>query len=760
MQVFLAEHAGYCFGVKRSLGIVEAAGKNYGLLYSLGPLINNPQEVARLSTYLTVIDDLQDLAAGRHSDYLVIPSHGLPRQVIKKARDLGLKTIDATCPLVKKAQLLAADFVKDGYHLVIFGDKNHPEVKGVMGWAAEGQITVLEDVAQAGLFLDQLAAENELDQRVALIAQTTQIKADFAEIAQLLTERLAYVKVVNTICLATNQRQTAALDLAKKMEVMVVAGGKQSSNTKKLAQLCRGLGIPAYLVETADELRSADFQGKQKVGITAGASTPDWIIEEVVCRMLLFDEDQEVMPEESQEEAPETHNESVDQHQEDVQANDLSSQTQETEEKEVSAEDAYQLDDIQEIKRGARIQGVIVQVKQDEMLVDIGGKSEGILPASELTKEESEEILEKFNVGDEINVLVLKRENKEGYPVLSKKRIDQELLWDKMLAAKNDDEIMTGKVVEVVKGGLLVDLGGLRGFVPASLVSLGYVEDLKEYIGQELTMKILECERSANKLLLSAKAVLLEKAREKKAETLAALEEGQVVRGIVRRLTNFGAFVDIGGVDGLLHVSEMAWYRVDRPADILSQGDEIDVYVLAVDKEKEKISLSLKQIIPNPWTTVTEKYPEGTIVSAKVMRLVPFGAFFQVEPGVEGLVHISQFAHERVEKPEDMLAIDDIVDVKVLSITPENKRISLSIKATLPKPEIVEEKVEKKVEKAVEKPVKKAAAETAAPKVKEPVGETYATDNDAVTIGDVLRAAGQDPTLESFTENANADDDE
>ncbi|MGI5892234.1 MAG: bifunctional 4-hydroxy-3-methylbut-2-enyl diphosphate reductase/30S ribosomal protein S1 [Bacillota bacterium] len=740
MQIILADHAGFCVGVKRTLALVRDTARKYGRLYSLGPLINNPQEVARLKEQVIVIDSIEDIPPNRESDYLIIPSHGLSPTTIEQAEAKGMKIIDATCPLVKKAQMIASRFTEKGYLLIVVGDKHHPEVRGIVGWAGKNTV-VIENTKEAEALLKQLAEQNKLDDKIALIAQTTQIRSNLDNIESLLRTKLKNLEVCDTICLATKQRQEAALALTKEVDVIFVIGGKKSSNTKKLAQLCSSSGIPAYLVETADEIIADNLHHAKKIGITAGASTPDWIIEEVFCKMLLFEEDQQVKQEDGQctcqgenqaEQQIEVSQETVCDCQESTTAAEESlcvcQQVPATEnEKEVSAspEDAYQLDDIKEIRRGARIQGVIVQIKPDHMLIDIGGKSEGILPLSELTRDDVENIEERFSVGDDINVLVLRKENQEGYPLLSKKKIDQEIHWENMMKAKQTGEIIKGKVTEIVKGGLLVDLGGLRGFVPASLVSLNYIENLSSYVGKELELKILECDRDTNKLLLSAKAVLLEKAKEQKNKTLATIEAGQTVRGVVRRLTNFGSFVDIGGVDGLLHVSEMAWYRVNHPSDILKQGDEIDVYILSVDKEKEKISLGLKQLIPNPWSLAAEKYPEGKIIQAKVMRLVPFGAFLQVEPGVEGLVHISQFAHERVAKPEDVLTPGDVVDVMVLSVDPENKRISLSIKATLPAPQ--------KIQEAAPSEVVETAEENA------PLQE-----DESVTIGDVLDAAKQD----------------
>ncbi|MEG1500354.1 MAG: bifunctional 4-hydroxy-3-methylbut-2-enyl diphosphate reductase/30S ribosomal protein S1 [Clostridiales bacterium] len=673
MQIIKSQYSGFCFGVKRTLAIAQKAAEEYGRVYSLGPLIHNPQEVARLREHNIIpINDLDEIDEG----YLIIRSHGVRPAVFQKAVAKNLFIIDGTCPLVKKAQKLANDLYKDEYQVVIVGDKQHPEVIGIRGWT-DDSAWVVENTQQA----DELPYID----KIGVVVQTTQKIENFSAIVEVLQRKCRELKVHNTICNATSQNQKAARELVKNVDVVFVIGGKNSSNTLKLAQICSSGGIPAFHLETACDLLPYMYQGKEKIGITAGASTPDWIIEEVIGKMSVTENGCENNVLEAQEVVEETCTCGADA-KENLEAAEVASENQidEANEDTMAFQDAYHLE-IKEVRRGARVKGTVVQVKQDEILVDIGGKSEGVLPCSELTSEDAAQIMEKFHVGDEIEVLILKRENQEGYPVLSKKRIDQELAWDKLAQIKDDNQIITGKVLEVVKGGLLVDVG-LRGFVPASLVSLGYVEDLAAFVGQNIEMKVIECERNGNKLVLSAKAVLKEKAAEKRGETLASIAEGQTRRGIVRRLTNFGAFVDIGGVDGLLHVSEMAWYRVNHPSDLLKEGDELDVYVLGIDQEHEKISLGLKQLIPNPWTLAKEKYPEGTIIQAKVMRTAPFGAFLEVEPGVEGLVHISQLAHERVEKTEDVVKPGDVVDVRVLSIDPEAKRISLSIKATLEAP--------------------------------------------------------------------------
>ncbi|NLF80742.1 MAG: 30S ribosomal protein S1, partial [Clostridia bacterium] len=634
-------------------------------------------------------------------------------------------------------------------------------------------------------------AENQpRTEKIALIAQTTQKQDDFKDAEQILAAKAEQFIAANTICNHTRRNHQATREVAAQVDAMIVIGGHNSSNTKKLAQISKEADIDVFHIETLAELDLNIVQGYGRVGVTAGASTPEHIIEEVVKRMSdvekmgsaisanesKLDQNKNIEPEALEqsaapqedavyqppvEEAPcccgdaaaedapcccgdaaaeetpcccgdvaveespcccgdaaaeetpcccgdvaveESPCPCDDSAMEetpcrgDDTTEEATTEEATTEDKDDNADKsidsfAQTYGDMKEIRRGARVKGTVVQVKDDELLVDIGGKSEGVLSSSELNADDAKNIHERFKVGDEIDVLILRKENQEGYPILSKRRVDQDLAWDRLAQLKQDKEIVSGMVTDVVKGGLLVDVG-LRGFVPASLVALGYVEDLSVYIGRQLDMKIIECDKNSNKLVLSAKAVLRKANAALKEKTLAEIGEGQTRAGVVRRITNFGAFVDIGGVDGLLHVSEMAWYRVNHPSDMLKEGDELDVYILGVDTENEKISLGLKQLQPSPWSLAADKYPEGSVISAKVMRTTTFGAFLEIEPGVEGLVHISQLAHHRVEKTEDVVKPGDIVEVKVLSVDPEAKRMSLSIKATLSQDDAIAEQEE------------------------------------------------------------------
>ncbi|KAF1086474.1 hypothetical protein SPSYN_00193 [Sporotomaculum syntrophicum] len=649
MKVKVAAKAGFCFGVKRA---VEMARKclhdRDGPVYTLGPLIHNDQVIGALAREgINVVNDLDEITG---PGTVIIRSHGVVPCVYQRAEQKGLNLVDATCPFVRKVQNTVNDLVKQDIPVVVVGDPLHPEVQGIIGWS-DGRALVVADAGQA----------EKLDKfpKLGVVAQTTQRQDNFEQVISVLKKNGSRVQVYNTICLATAERQREAMELAQEVDAVLVLGGKTSANTAKLAQICRTAGKPVYQVETAEEIDFAWLKGLRSVGVTAGASTPGWIIEEVCCRMMDFEENvnEETMETQVEEQQPEAESEP----QEDMNQ---------------EMEDAVE---VKNLRNGDIVTGVVVQVNQEEVLVDVGAKSEGVVPIRELSNFNVDSPQDIVKVGDEIKVYVLKSEDNEGRVILSKEKADAEEAWARLEENMNEGQVVSGTVREVVKGGLLVDVG-VRAFLPASLVDRGYVEDLSKYLNMDIEAKVIELNRARRKVILSRKAVLEEEYARNRENLLANLEEGQVIRGIVRRLTNFGAFVDIGGVDGLLHISEMAWYRINHPSEVVQVGDELDVKVLRVDRENEKVSLGLKQVLANPWDNVAEKYPVGSIINAKVVRLAPFGAFVQLEPGVEGLVHISHLADRHVATPDEVVQEGEEIRVKVLSVASEEKRIRLSIR--------------------------------------------------------------------------------
>jgi ribosomal protein S1/(E)-4-hydroxy-3-methyl-but-2-enyl pyrophosphate reductase len=658
IKIQRAEKAGFCFGVKRAIELAEQAAAKRETA-SLGPLIHNQQVVGYLEKKgIRNVDSVDEVQEGQ---LLVIRSHGVPPDIYSEIEKRKIECVDATCPYVQKAQRLAKE-LSQTHFVIVVGDRNHPEVKGILGWAGENSLAVetLEEAQKLPYY-----------RNLGVLAQTTQEQEKFSLITEELRRHTDNFIVYNTICRATKERQASARELSQKVDIMIVVGGRNSSNTRKLGEICSQTA-KTYTVETAAELQKISFQGAKSVGLTAGASTPDWIIEEVYNKMSelvgnaneVLMEEKDVAREEKEENATlEENNENTQLEQE----NDV--QTMENFDGELPM-----------IYGGAIVTGKVVKITDEEVFVDIGWKSEGLIPIEELAATRVLDVNDVVKIGDTISAMVTRVENKEGYTVLSRKRVAEIEARKRLAELAESQEETQAKVTEAVKGGLLVDMG-MRGFVPASHIELGFVSDLTKYVGKTLRLKVIEYDEAKKKLILSQKVILEEEQAAKREKLLEELKEGDVVKGIVRRLTNFGAFIDLGGLDGLLHVSEMSFSRVARPSDVVQVDDEIEVQVLNVDKERGRVSLSLKQLLPDPWDSVGEKYPVGSIVEGKeVVRIATFGAFVKLEDGVDALVHISQLADYRVGKVEEVVNVGDIIRAKVIECKPEDKRISLSIK--------------------------------------------------------------------------------
>lgn len=633
MDIKLAPNAGFCFGVRAAINKGEKLiEEGKGPIATLGPLIHNPQEVARLESLgIRSYDELDDI----HEQNVLIRTHGVAPSIYREIENAGHTYFDCTCPKVKKVQQIAREHAEAGYQVLILGDRNHPEVMAIVGWT--------NDTAIVFISLDELKALSLDGKKICLVSQTTE-KLERFESAVAYLEGLPLEELVihNTICAATRDRQSDASALAAQVDLMVVIGGYNSANTCKLVSICQDAGVTTKHVESAADLQDEWFEGIDKIGLTAGASTPDWIIREVIDKM------EELTMEQGLEQG-------------------------------YGTLEPLNLYDV--------VTGTVVKINSDEVMVDVGGKSEGVIPIKELSFQKDPDVEEIVKVGDEIQVMVIKMENNEGHMVLSKKRADQEKAMDELQQKFENGEVIEAKVVSDVKGGVIVDIGA-RGFVPASHLDTKYVDDIKSFVGNTYRFKIIEFDPNPEnrKIILSRRAVLEEEEKAAREAFWTNIEEGQILKGRVQRIANFGAFVDLGGVDGLLHISEMGWGRVKQPTDVVNVGDEIEVYVLNADREKGKISLSLKKLIANPWDNAAEKYPAGTVVTGKVVRIAPFGAFVALEDGVDGLVHISQIAWEHVDKVEDALSIGQEVQVKVLEVDEDRKRISLSIKELKERP--------------------------------------------------------------------------
>ena len=623
----LASHAGFCFGVRRAVGTAEKAAP----AVTLGPIIHSPQVVERLRRMgIVPVDALEEIPDGVRA---VIRSHGVDRATYDALARKGCEVVDATCPFVARIHDMAREASRAGIPLVVVGEAEHPEVRGILGWTDGEKYAVLsrEDVER----LPHLS-------KALVVSQTTMVEEKFRELCSALAGKIDRPDVRATICPATRDRQNECVEIARKADVMIVIGGRESSNSRKLYRLAARFCPRTFFIESAAELSGVRAAPSDVIGITAGASTPDCIIKEVVARM-----------NDIEKKAPieETQDPSV-----------------------MSMEDVDKT--LVQLRPGQIVTGQVVQISDDEVCVNVGYKADGLIKKSDLSSTD-------VKIGDEIEVEVVKVNDGEGNVLLSQKNIINRKAWEDICAKEEAGEFVDGIGKEAVKGGLLADVEGVRTFIPASQLSLRYVEKIDEFVGQPMKLKIIEIDKAKKRIVASRKAVLMAEEAEKKKHIWETLEVGSIVKGTVRRLADFGAFVDIGGVDGLVHVTDLSWGRVKHPSDVVSVGQEIDVKILNVDPERERISLSYKQTQPRPWTVAADKYPVGSVVEGKVVRITTFGAFVELEPGLDGLVHISQCALTRIAKVEDAVNVGDIVRVKVLDVNTEAKRISLSIREVL-----------------------------------------------------------------------------
>ncbi|WP_018704331.1 bifunctional 4-hydroxy-3-methylbut-2-enyl diphosphate reductase/30S ribosomal protein S1 [Anaeromusa acidaminophila] len=617
MKIITAEHCGFCYGVRRAVELAEKCKDTSGPVATLGPIIHNPQVVERLQKQgVGVAASLNEFSMGT----VVIRSHGVGPSVYQEAESKGLTVVDATCPHVQKAQQAAARFFHEGRQVIIIGEHRHPEVQSILEWA-QRQAKVVENKEEA-----ESLPEYE---KIGVVSQTTFATDLFTELVAIVSAKSTDAVVDRTICAATEQRQQAALQLAAQAQVIIVVGGKNSANTNRLADLCTRAGTKVYHIETAEELQPAWFIDVETAGVTAGASTPDWIIEEVCRKMQDF--------------------------------NEMLAQTAE------------------KIERGMVIKGTVVGIRRDEVFVDIGYKAEGVIPLKELAYPAPDQASDVVKDGEEIDVYVLNADNEDGQVLLSKRRADEQVAWNRLEEAMEQKSPLQVTVTAEVKGGLSVAVFGIRGFIPASHIDLRFVGNLSEYIGQTIQVVPIEIERGKKRIVLSRKMILENERKQKEEEIYGSIEPNQVVHGVVRRLTDFGAFVDIGGVDGLIHISDLSWHHVKSPQEVVQVGDEVDVLVLKVDAAAKRISLSLKQTQRDPWMDAVEELQEGMLVKGVVTKLMPFGAFVKIHGDIEGLVHISEMAEQRVNKPEEVVSIGQEVVVKVIRVEKEQKRIGLSI---------------------------------------------------------------------------------
>lgn len=665
-RVILAKSAGFCFGVSRSVKMAEELLKS-GPCKSLGPLIHNEEVVSDLARRgLEVISDPSEVRPG---DRVMIRSHGVSQAVEDALRAAGAEITDATCPNVSRIHRLVAEASANGRQVIVIGTAGHPEVQAICGRCTEP--VVVGNAAELANWL-----ENNVDKRTepsTVVVQTTQTENNLRECEKLIKKWCTKAEIFDTICFATSIRQEEAVKLASACGAMVVIGGKNSANSLHLAELCAERCANTQFVENSAQLDTGVLRDVETIGMTAGASAPSWIIKEVLDKM-----SDEIMIQENPEAAPveEAPVQAVEQPAEEA-APAVEAEAAPAE----KSFDEMLEDSLKTIYNGDKVSGVVVAITPTEVSIDLGTKYSAFIPTTEFTEDGEVKLEDAVHVGDTVEAIVVRVNDVEGTAQLSKKRMDAVKNWADIEAAQEAGTVVEGTVTEENKGGVVVSVKGIRVFVPASQSGLPKDTPMTQLVKQKVRLKITEVNRGRRRVVGSIRAVLQRERREKAEAVWNEIEVGKVYRGVVKSLTSYGAFVDIGGIDGMVHVSELSWSRIKNPAEVVSVGDELDVYVIGFDKEAKRISLGYKKAEDNPWTKFVNTYKVGDIAQVKVVKLMPFGAFAEVMPGVDGLIHISQIANRRIGKPDEALSVGDVVDVKITAIDTEKQKISLSIRA-------------------------------------------------------------------------------
>ena len=638
-KITVSKFAGFCFGVDRAVQMVYQALEEGKHVATLGSIIHNKDVVNdMIAKGARIIEDVSELKEG---EYVVIRSHGVERKIYDEIAKKGNPIIDATCPFVARIHKIAQEKTKEGYTILIAGDETHPEVQGIVGHCDENYFVFKDEIVLNAYF------QKNSPKKLAILSQTTYNNIIWGECLKVLPKDNPNIVVYDTICTATAQRQADSAELAKQSDLMIVIGGKHSSNTVKLYDICSSY-CRAYHIENADELDTLDLSDAEKIGITAGASTPAHIIKEVVDTM------EEILKQDANEEEV-----------------DFAQAVEET---------------LRKLHNNERVKGVVMQVKPSEVLVDLGVKQTGIVPADELssdpTKNNPAELVKE---GDELDLVVIKVNDQDGFVTLSKRRVDEQAGFDKEVKAKEEGTVLEAVVSGVVKGGISVYYENVRVFIPASQTGEPRDADLEKLKGTTVKFVIIEAPENRKKgsAVGSIKKVTQKEREAAKAKFWETAEVGKEYEGEVKSLTSYGAFVDLGGIDGMVHISELSWNRIKHPSQVVSVGDVLKVYIKALDEENDRISLGYKKAEDNPWEKFKNEYAVGDIVEAKIVSITSFGAFAQIIDGVDGLIHISQLDSQRVENVKDVVAVGDQVHVKITNIDLDNKRISLSIRAAL-----------------------------------------------------------------------------
>lgn len=659
MHIILAETAGFCFGVNRAVNKVEALLADNKCVATLGPLIHNPQYINSLCERGAIIVD--DVDSIPDNCELVIRAHGITKQLFDEIKASGIKFHDATCPFVQKIQRIVDRESTIKNIVLIAGDENHPEVKGFRSYC-RGRSFVFKNTDELEyLFTNHPELSNT---EIIYVSQTTFSVDEYIKAKELIIKFCTNVKIFDTICDATSKRQKEACNLSSKCDIMFVIGGKNSSNTQKLKSVCEA-NTKTILIESADELENIDLNGYTTVGVTAGASTPVCIIKEVISKM----------------------SETITNNVESAEA-----LGQAVADSEMSFEQALE-ESLKSLNSDQKVVGTVLRVTPTEIQVDIGRKQTGIVPYDEFSADPTVDPAKAVKVGDELNLIIMKTNDVDGFITLSKKRYDAQVNWSKVAEAKTSGEVLTGTVAEILNRGVIVVSNSVRVFIPASQATISKNDKLEDLLGKQVDFKIIDVDDRRKRVVGSISVILKEERKASREAFWTTVEVGQKFTGTVVSLTQFGAFVELApGVHGLCHRTELSWNRIKHPSEVVNVGDTVEVVIKNIDTENKKISLSYKKLEDNPWEVLKRDYPVGSTVEVQIVSLTTFGAFAQVMPHIQGLIHISQIANHRVEKPQDELNIGDKVNVMITDIDFEKKHVALSIRALLA-PEVAEEEV-------------------------------------------------------------------
>lgn len=671
MRVILAKTAGFCFGVDRAVNMAYELAYSGARAATLGQLIHNSLVTDDLAAKGVRI--ISSPAEAQRGETVIIRAHGVAAEVYVELKGTGAEICDATCPFVKKIHRIVAENSGEDTEVFIAGDPNHPEVIGIKGHC-KGEVNIFNSEAE----LDEIIKNDgkNYDKRIIAVSQTTFSQKVWKICKEKIKKYYTNAKIFDTICFATRKRQDEAALISKQSDMMIIIGDRHSSNTAKLKAVCSE-NCDTYLVERAAELNTINFSHCATVGVTAGASTPSAIIKEVLFAM--------------SEIVNETTN---------IQVEEVPSEVAAAEDMDFSAALEESLNNM---STDQRVKGVVMGITPTEIQVDIGRKHAGFVPMDEYSADPNADAAKELKIGDTLDLIIMKTNDAEGTVMLSKRRFDAQKAWTDIIAAEEDGRVLEGTVAEVIKGGILVVSGGVRIFIPASLATERKDEPLEDLLKKTVKFRIIEVNKQRRRAVGSIRAVLKDMRKEAAEAFWAQAEVGQKYHGVVKSMTNYGAFVDIGGVDGMVHISEMSWKRIKNPAEVFSIGQEVDVYIKALDAENKKISLGYRRDEDNPWEILRKNYPVGSVIEAEIVGLTTFGAFARIIPGIDGLIHISQIADRHISKPQDVLTVGDKVTCKITAIDFDKKRVSLSIRALIePAAEEASEEEAAPAEEAVE----------------------------------------------------------